>query len=66
MTVRLNDKPYDVTEGTTLEFFIGSLGLQIQGMAIAVNYEVIPKNKWSETKLEDGMALMMVHAVSGG
>jgi sulfur carrier protein len=66
MNVILNDKPYEVAEGTTLEQFIESLGVQVQGFAVAVDYEVIPKNRWHETVLEKGMVLMMIHAVSGG
>lgn len=64
--VKLNDKLYEVADGTTLEMFIGSLNIQLQGVAIAVDYEVIPKSDWSATILKDGMVLMMIHAVSGG
>ena len=66
MIVKLNDKRYNVAEGATLDVFIESLDIQIQGVAIAINYEVIPKNEWCEVTLTDGMALMMIHAVSGG
>jgi thiamine biosynthesis protein ThiS len=66
MIVRLNDIPYDIVEGTTLNTFIGSLDIQHQGIAIAIGYEVIPKSQWDETLLKDNMELMMFHAVSGG
>ena len=66
MIVKLNDKPYEVAEGTTLDRFIESLEIPLQGVAVAIDYEVIPKNNWPETKLADGMTFMMIHAVSGG
>ena len=66
MIVTLNDIPYQVADGLTLNEFIKNLDIQLQGIAVAINYEVIPKNEWSETTLTDGMALMMIHAVSGG
>ena len=66
MIVTLNDIPYQVADGLTLNEFIKSLDIQLQGIAVAINYEVIPKNEWSETTLTDGMALMIIHAVSGG
>jgi sulfur carrier protein len=66
MLVRLNDKPYEVAEGTTLDMFVESLNIQLQGVAVAVNCEVVPKSEWAFTKLVDGMALMMIHATSGG
>jgi len=66
MTVKLNDKPYEIAPGTTLGTFIESLDVPLQGIAIAIDYEVVPKSLWHETPLSDGMALMMIHAVSGG
>ena len=66
MVVKLNDKPHEIAEGTTLDAFIKSLDVQLQGVAIAIDFEVIPKNEWSETILKDGTKLMMIHAVSGG
>ena len=66
MEIKLNDKLYNVEAGTTLDKFIGSLNVQIQGIAIAIDYEVIPGNQWSEKILEDGMELVMIYAVSGG
>lgn len=66
MTITLNDKEYEVSEGTNLEAFIQSLDIKLHGIAIAINYEVIPKNKWDETILSDKMELMLIQAVSGG
>jgi sulfur carrier protein len=66
MKVKLNDKTYDLAVGTTLDGFMRELGIPFQGLAVAVDYEVIPKSRWNETVLEDNMELMMIHAVSGG
>ncbi len=66
MVIQLNDKPYEMTEGSTLGKFMESLDIQLQGVAVAVNYEVIPKSEWHKTMLNDGMSLVMFHAVSGG
>ena len=66
MRVKLNEKTYEIAEGTSLEVFLENLGIKPQGIAVAVNYNVIPKNKWSATILSDGIELMLIHAVSGG
>ena len=66
MEVILNDKPYTVEENTSLAVFIESLGLKPEGIAIAVNYEVVPKEQWTKTILTNKMELMLIHAVSGG
>ena len=66
MTIKLNDKNYEVDEGTSLAAFIEGLGLTSHGIAVAINYEVVPKYKWEETILSDNLELMLIHAVSGG
>jgi len=66
MNVTLNNKPYPFTEGTALDAFIESLGIPLQGIAIAIDYEVIPKNRWKQVILTNGMALMLIQATSGG
>ena len=66
MIIKLNNKPFDVAEGVTLNMFIESLEVSMTGIAVAVDYEVIPKSQWPATALTDGMELMMIHAVSGG
>ena len=66
MEIKLNDKSYEVAVGTTLEQFVNSLDLPLVGVAIAIDYEVVPRRAWGETSLTDGMSLMMIQAVSGG
>jgi sulfur carrier protein len=66
MTIILNDKPYETPEGTSLVTFIESLGLKQHGIAVAIDYEVIPKDQWAETILSDKLELMLIQAVSGG
>ena len=66
MNVKLNNESYEVAEGTTLGKFIESLDLQLKGVAVAIDYEIIAKKKWSETILTDGMMLLLIHSVSGG
>ena len=66
MTITLNDKSHEVAEGTSLAAFVESLGLKPNGVAIAINYEIVPKDKWIETILSDKQELMMIHAVFGG
>ncbi|MDR2085555.1 MAG: sulfur carrier protein ThiS [Dysgonamonadaceae bacterium] len=66
MTIILNDKPCEAPEGVSLAAFIENLGLKQEGVAVAINYEVIPKDQWAETILSDRLELMLIQAVSGG
>lgn len=66
MTIKLNDQYYEIEEGISLAGFIESIGLKPNGIAVAIHFKVIPKDKWSETILSDKLELMLIHAVSGG
>jgi sulfur carrier protein len=66
MIIKLNGKEHDISDGTTLSAFVESLGLKPQGIAIAIDYEVIPKDQWKETVLSDKLELILIQAVSGG
>lgn len=65
-TIKLNDKSYEIAEESTLLTFLESHGFRTEGLAIAIDYDVIPRENWKETKLTDGMELMMIRAVCGG
>jgi thiamine biosynthesis protein ThiS len=66
MEIYVNEKPYQVKENTTLSDFMEEIGVQPQGVAVAIAFEVVPKEKWAETRLTDNMELMLIRAVSGG
>ena len=66
ITVNLNDKPHEVEQVTTLKMFMTNLSIPLEGIAIAIDYEVIPKTKWDEIMLTNGMSMIMIQAVSGG
>jgi len=66
MKIFLNDKEYDVEEGADIEQFISKIGVTSDGVAIAIDYTVIPRSQWKETILEEGVSLMMIRAFSGG
>ena len=66
MRIIFNDQPFEIAEGTTLDEFIETLNIQIQGIAVAIDYEVVPKSAWKKTILTEGKTLMMIHAISGG
>lgn len=66
MTIKLNDQTIEVEDGISLADLINHLGLKQQGIAVAIDYQVVPREAWSQTRLYDQMALMLIQAVSGG
>ena len=37
-----------------------------KGVAVAINYNIVPKQKWSETKVKENDEIEIVQAVQGG
>ncbi len=66
MKITLNDQAFEVQEATTLQVFMDSLQRSLDGLAVAIDYEVVPRNTWNDVVLVDGMSLIAIHAVSGG
>jgi len=66
MTIKLNDQHHEVAEGISLATLLENLGINPKGIAVAINYEVVQKNKWAETILSDNLELILIQAVQGG
>lgn len=54
----------DLTVGALLAHLLKSA--QREGMAVAVNGEVVPKGAWSERRLQAGDRVEIIRAVRGG
>jgi sulfur carrier protein len=63
--VTVNDERVQVDDDTTVAALLGRLGFPDQGVAVALDWAVLPRSGWS-TKLSDGARLEVVTAVQGG
>ncbi|MCM1128673.1 MAG: sulfur carrier protein ThiS [Alistipes senegalensis] len=68
MTIRieLNGEGREMAEGATLLDLVASLQLTGQALAVAVNRQVIARQKWPEYALKDGDKVDIVRAIGGG
>ena len=65
MIVTVNDENVQVDEHTTVAALLRRLGFPDRGVAVALNWSVIPRSDWDAT-LSDGARLEVVTAVQGG
>ncbi|MGU3501384.1 sulfur carrier protein ThiS [Mycobacterium sp. C31M] len=65
MIVLVNGEDADVPDGTTIEELVRQLGFGDKGIAVAVDWEVLPRSSW-DTVLTDGARVEVVTAVQGG
>ena len=50
----------------TLAALIEKLGMKSDRVAIELNREIVPRDRWAETQLSNGDRLEIVHFVGGG
>lgn len=67
MTLQINgeEKTFDPSLATLAQL-VESLGMKSDRVAIELNREIVPRNLWPETNLNEGDRLEIVHFVGGG
>jgi sulfur carrier protein len=65
MKVIVNDEDVECDEQITVSDLLQRLGFPAKGIAVAVDWTVLPRSRW-QTTLSDGARLEVVTAVQGG
>jgi len=65
MKVIVNDEEMQVDDQSTVTSLLERLGIPDKGIAVAVDWAVVPRSDWHRT-LSDGARLEVVTAVQGG
>jgi sulfur carrier protein len=66
LTVSVNGASRDVPSGLTLDRLVATLTTAPSGVAAAVNEAVVPRSRWSGTRLAEGDRIEVLTAVQGG
>ncbi len=64
--VYLNNKEFEIEENINFSSFINQIHENIFGIAVAVNNNIIPKNKWNETILYNEDKIILIKIACGG
>jgi sulfur carrier protein len=64
----VNGKAISVEQNVTLEKLLQvfDISMDIKGVAVAVNEEVVAKQEWASTFVKAGDNIEIIHAVQGG
>jgi sulfur carrier protein len=65
MKVTVNNEDIQLDEQTTVAELLTRLGFPDKGIAVAVDWSVLPRSDW-DTALTDGARVEVVTAVQGG
>ena len=64
--VSLNGEPREFPAALTFTQLLGELALEGKRLAIERNGEIVPRSRFSESRLSDGDRIEVVIAVGGG
>lgn len=65
MRLIVNGEPIDAT-ATKVDALLGELDYTGTHVAVAVNYDVVPRARWAETPLNEGDAVEILTPRQGG
>ena len=66
MTVNVNNIQKNILEESTLASLIMQLNIASKGIAIAVNNEIVTKDKWQDTLVKELDQITIIQATQGG
>jgi sulfur carrier protein len=67
MNVIVNNKSVELPDASGIHALLQQLNLSSpQGIAIAVNEQVVPKSEWESCVLKDNDAVLLIRATQGG
>ncbi len=67
MKLHINGEERDFAgPALTLSVLVEELGMKADRVAVELNRDVVPRDRWAETSLKEGDRLEVVHFVGGG
>lgn len=66
MKVTVNGKEQEVPRGATVASLLAALEVPTDGVAVAIDREVVPKSRHDTTPLSEGASVEILRAVGGG
>jgi len=69
MKLQINGEPRDFTDASapfTLSALVEALGMKPDRVAVELNRNIVPRDRWAATQLNEGDQLEVVHFVGGG
>ncbi len=66
MILQINGERREFPAVSTVAALVEHLGMKGDRVAIELNLDIVPRDRWSSTELHDGDRLEIVHFVGGG
>ncbi len=66
MILHINGEPREFPVALTVATLVEQLGMKADRVAVELNREIVPRNRWAAAELHDNDRLEIVHFVGGG
>ena len=66
ITIKVNNKEYQFLASISLQEILETLQISTNGIAVAVNENIITKSDWLTTTLNQNDAVLIIKATQGG
>ena len=66
LVINGEERDFSSPTPTTLAALVEILGMKADRVAVELNRDIVPRDRWAETALKDGDRLEVVHFVGGG
>jgi thiamine biosynthesis protein ThiS len=66
MKLEINGEEKSFDSPLTLAALIEGMGMKLDRVAVELNRDIVPRDRWAETALAEGDKLEIVHFVGGG
>lgn len=66
ITISINHQPKDIESSDSLDLILDNLKISKQGIAVAVNDQIITKTIWPKTTLNANDKITIIQATQGG
>ncbi len=67
MNIILNQQATSIPDQCSLQQLLTQvLNMPVEGLAVAVNQDVIPQSRWTDHLLQPGDKVMLIRATQGG
>jgi thiamine biosynthesis protein ThiS len=66
MRIFINDEALECEQGATVKQLLEKRGVETNHVAVAVGNDVLPREKWATTVIEEGWRVVIIKAAQGG
>lgn len=66
INITVNNKEHQFKTNLSLEEVLQHAQISANGIAVAINHEVVPKSEWATHQIQDKDAVLIIKATQGG